>query len=488
MAVKTEQVEKNLVKLTFEVSREKFEEGINASYNKNKSKFNIPGFRKGKVSKAIIEKYYTEAVFYDDAINYVLGDAYDAAVKESGLDVVAKPDIDVEEIKKGEPVVFTALVTTKPEVKLGEYKGIEIEKIENTVSDEDIDKDIEAARARNARVISVDDRAVENGDTAVINFEGFCDGVAFEGGKGENYDLVIGSNTFIPGFEEQIIGAKIGEEIDVNVTFPEEYHAENLAGKPAVFKVTVNEIKVKELPELDDDFASEVSEFETLAEYRDSIKKKLEEQAENKTKQEIENAVIEKACEACEVEIPAAMVESRIDSMVNDFAQRLSYQGMNLDMYMQYTGSNMEAMRESFKEQAERQCKVSLVIEAIAVKEKIEAVDEEIEDKIVEMSKIYNMEIDKLKEMLRDEDKEGIAHDIKMSKAIDMLVNNAKVKGAKKTAAKKTTTKKADEEKPVAKKTTTKKTCAKKPDEEKSAAKKTTTKKTTAKKEEKTEE
>lgn len=469
MAVKTEQVEKNLVKLTFEVSRERFEEGINAAFNKNKAKFNIPGFRKGKVSRAIVEKYYTEAVFYDDAINYVLSDAYDAAVKEAGLDVVARPEIDVEEIKKGEPVVFTALVTTKPEVKLGKYKGIEVDKIENNVTDEDVDKDIEATRARNARVISIDDRAVQNGDMTVINFEGFCDGVAFEGGKGENYDLEIGSNTFIPGFEEQIIGAKIGEEIDVNVTFPTEYHAENLAGKPAVFKVTVNEIKVKELPELDDDFASEVSEFETLAEYRESVKKRLEEQAENKTKQEIENAVIEKACENSEVEIPAAMVESQIDRMINDFAQRLSYQGMNMDMYMQYTGSTMEAMRESFKEQAEKQCKVTLVIEAIANAEGIEALNEEVEDKLLEMSKMYNMEIDKLKELMREEDTEGISHDIRMSKAVDLIVNNAKVKGAKKTAAKKTTAKAEStaDEKP--KKTATK------------TATKTTAKKTTAK-------
>ncbi len=428
MAVKTEQVEKNLVKLTFEVSREKFEEGINNSYNKNKSKFNIPGFRKGKVTRAIVEKYYTEAVFYDDAINYVLPDAYDEAVKESGLDVVAKPEIDVEEIKAGEPVVFTALVTTKPEVTLGTYKGIKVEKIENNVSDEDVDKEIEAVRGRNARMISVDDRAVENGDITIIDFEGFCDGVAFEGGKGENYELEIGSNTFIPGFEEQIIGAKIDEEIDVNVTFPEEYHAENLKGKPAVFKVTVHEIKVRELPELDDDFASEVSEFETFAEYKDSVKKKLEEQAEKKTKQETENAVIDAACDACEVDIPDAMIETTIDRMISDFAQRLQYQGMSIDMYLQYTGSNLEAMRESFKEQAQKQCKVTLVIEAIMNKEGIDVTDEELEDKILEMSKIYNMEVEKLKEVLRPEDKEEIAKEVKFSKTIDMLVNKAKIK------------------------------------------------------------
>ena len=455
MAVKTEQVEKNLVKITFEVSRERFEEGLNYAYNKNKSKFNIPGFRKGKVSRAIVEKYYTEAVFYDDAINFVLQDAYEAAVKESQLDVVARPEIDVEEIKKGEPVVFTALVTTKPEVKLGKYTGIKVDKFDNTVTDEDVQKDLEATRARNARVISVDDRAVQSGDIAVIDYEGFCDGVAFEGGKGENYDLEIGSNTFIPGFEEQLIGAEIGADVEVNVTFPEQYHSDALAGKPAVFKCKVNEIKVKELPELDDDFASEVSEFETLAEYKESVKKRLQEQADNRAKQETENAVIEKVCEACEVEIPAAMTESEVDSMINDFAQRLSYQGMNLDMYLQYTGSTMEAMRESFKVQAEKQCKVRLVIEAIIEKEGIDANEEEVEAKIVEMSKIYNMELDKLKEVLRDEDKQGIVREVQYSKVMEMLVNNAvvakatakKTTTATKSTAKKTTTKKAEDKK-----------------------------------------
>lgn len=428
MAVKTEQVEKNLVKITFEVSREKFEEGINESYKKNKSKFNIPGFRKGKVSKQIIEKYYTEAVFYDDAINYVLPDAYDAAVKEAELDVVARPEIDVEEIKQGEPVVFTALVTTKPEVKLGKYTGIEVAKIENNVTDEDVDKDLEMARQRNARLVSIEDRAVENGDIAVIDFEGFCDGVAFDGGKGENYELEIGSGSFIPGFEEQIIGAKIGDDIEVNVTFPEEYHVDTLKGQPALFKVKVHAIKVRELPELDDDFASEVSEFETLAEYKESIKKRLTEQAENRAKQETENAIIDKACENAEVDIPKAMIEAQIDKMINDFAQRLSYQGMNLDMYLQYTGSTLESMRESFKEQAQKQCKVTLVIEAIIAKEGLEATEEEIEEKIVEMSKIYNMELDKLKGLLRPEEMDGISNEVKFSKAIDMMVNKAKIK------------------------------------------------------------
>ena len=428
MAVKTEQVEKNLVKLTFEVSREKFEEGINKAYAKNKNKFKIPGFRSGKIPKAIIEKYYTEAVFYDDAIDYVLQDAYEAALKEADVKAAARPEIDVEEIKKGEPVVFTALITTKPEVKLGTYKGIKVKKIVNNVTDEDIDKEIEAVRQRNARIISVEDREVQNGDIAVIDFEGFCDGVAFEGGKGENYELTIGSNTFIPGFEEQIIGAKIGDDIDVNVTFPEEYHAENLKGKPALFKVKVKEIKYKELPELDDDFASEVSEFETITEYKDSIKKKLEEQAQNKTKQETENAIIDKVMENAEVDIPEKIVNEQIDSMMGDFAQRLSYQGMNLDTYLQYTGSTAEQMRENFKEQAQKQCKMTLVMESIIKAENIEANDEEVEEKIVEMSKAYNMEPDKLKELLRPEDKDGITREVQFNKAIDMLVNNAVVK------------------------------------------------------------
>ena len=284
MAFKCEEVEKNLSKLTFEVSAEEFEKAIDRAYNKNKSKFDIPGFRKGKAPKAIVIKNYTKAVFYDDALNDVLPDAYEAALKESGLDVVARPEFDVEEIKDGEPVVFTALCTTRPEVKLGEYKGIKVAKVDYTVSDEEVDKDINAVRDRNARLISVDDRAVENGDIAVIDFEGFVDDVPFEGGKGENYELEIGSNTFIPGFEDQLVGAKIDDLVDVNVTFPEEYHAEELKGKPAVFKVKVNEIKVRELPELDDDFASEVSEFDTLAEYKEDIKAKLVEKSKARRK------------------------------------------------------------------------------------------------------------------------------------------------------------------------------------------------------------
>ncbi len=426
--MKKEQIEKNLVKLTFEVSAEEFAKAINKVYAKNAKKFNIPGFRKGKAPKAIVEKYYTEAVFYDDAINLVLPDAYEQAVKESELEVVARPEIDVEEIKKGEPVVFTALVTTKPEVKLGEYKGIEVEKIDYTVTDEDVDKDIEAARNKNARLVSVEDRAAKNGDIVTIDFEGFCDDKPFDGGKGEDYDLELGSGTFISGFEEQLVGAKLDADVDVNVTFPEEYHSKELAGKPALFKVKVKDIKVRELPELDDDFASEVSEFDTLEEYKKDTRKKLEKAAEDKAKAETENAVIEKAIENAEFEIPDAMMEAQIDNIVRDFAQRLSYQGMNLDMYMQYTGQTPETFREQFKGQAKQQLEGSLVLEAIAKAEGIEAGPEETELHLVDMAKKYNMEIDKLKELLNDAEMDGIKNEITMQKTVDMLVNNAVVK------------------------------------------------------------
>ena len=427
MAFKCEEVEKNLSKLTFEVSAEEFEKAIDRAYNKNKSKFNIPGFRKGKAPKAIVIKNYTKAVFYDDALNDVLPDAYEAALKESGLDVVARPEFDVEEIKDGEPVVFTALCTTRPEVKLGEYKGIKVAKVDYTVSDEEVDKDINAVRERNARLISVDDRAVENGDIAVIDFEGFVDDVPFEGGKGENYELEIGSNTFIPGFEDQLVGAKIDDLVDVNVTFPEEYHAEELKGKPAVFKVKVNEINVRELPELDDDFASEVSEFDTLAEYKADVRAKLEEKAKEKAEAEIQNAVVEKAVENAEFDLPDAMVEGQIDSMINDMAQRMSYQGMSLDMYMQYTGQTIEQMRETYREQAAKQVSGSLVIDAISKAEGIEVSPEEVEMNLVDMAKKYNMEVDKLKELIAEPEMENIKKDMVFTKTIEMLANNAVV-------------------------------------------------------------
>ncbi len=433
MAVKKEDIEKNLVKLTFEVSNEEFQKAINNTYKKNVKKFNIPGFRKGHVPKAVIEKYYTEAVFYDEAINSILPKVYADAVKEAEIEAVAKPEIDVEEIKKGEPVVFTALVTTKPEVKLGDYKGIEIDKIDYTVSEEDVDNDIKATQTKNARLVTVDDRAVENGDIAVIDFVGSVDGVEFDGGKGDDYELEIGSGTFIPGFEDQLVGAKTGDLVDVKVTFPEEYHADKLAGKDALFKVTVKEIKVRELPELDDDFASEVSEFETMEDFRKDVRKKLEEAAENKAKSETENAVVEKVIENAEFDVPDAMVEAQIDTLVNNFAQRLAYQGMDFDTYMKYTNSTMEAMRENFKPQAVSQINASLVLEAIKNAENIEVGEEELELHLIDMAKQYNMEIDKLKEVVTDAEKENIKNDLAIQKTVKMLTDNAVVKEKKKT-------------------------------------------------------
>ena len=427
MSVKTEQVEKNLVKLTFEVSSEDFAKAINKAYAKNAKKYSVPGFRKGKVPKSVIEKYYTEAVFYDDAVNSVLPDAYEAALKESGVEPAARPEFDVEEIKKGEPVVFTALVTTKPEVELGEYIGLKLPKIEHKVSDSDVEKEVKAAQEQNARLVPADGKKIKKGNIVTIDYVGSVAGVEFEGGKGENYDLEIGSNTFIPGFEDQLVGKKAGDDVDVVVTFPEEYHAPDLAGKEALFKVKIHENKVKELPEINDDFASEVSEFETLEEYKKSIKEKLEKAAADKVKTETENAAVEKAVENAKVELPAAMVDEQCERMVEDFAQRLQYQGLNIEHYMQYSGSSIEQMKESFKPQAEKQLKTTLVLEAISKKENIEVTDEEINDKICEMAKMYNMEADKLKEMLKDSDIENIRGDIKLGKVIDMIVNKAKI-------------------------------------------------------------
>jgi len=429
MAVKTEQVEKNLVKVVFEVSAEDFEKAINKVYQKNKNKYNIPGFRKGKAPMAMVEKMYSPAVFYDEAINMVLPDAYEAAIKEADVDAVARPEIDIDgEVKKGEKVVFTALVTTKPEVKLGDYKGIEVEKVEYNVSEEDIDKAIEAERAKNARMITVEDRAVENGDITVIDFEGFVDGVAFEGGKAENHELEIGSGAFIPGFEEQLVGAAVGVETEINVKFPEEYHAENLKGKDAMFKVTVKEIKVRELPELDDDFASEVSEFDTLADYKNDVKAKLEKQNEDKAKSEIENAIMNKVIENAEFELPEAMIEAQIDRLVSDFAQRLQYQGMDINTYMQYLGTDMEQLRANFKDQAVVQLNGSLVVEAVMKDAGIEVGPEELELNLVDMAKKYNMELDKLKELISEAEMENIKKDMAMNKTVEMIVNNAVIK------------------------------------------------------------
>lgn len=429
MAVKTEQVEKNLVKLVFEVSAEDFEKAVNKVYLKNRSKINIQGFRKGKAPRSVVEKMYGKGVFYEDAVNSVLLEAYEGAVKEAGVDIVAKPEIDIEgEIESGKPVVFVALVTTKPEVKLGDYKGIEVEKIEHNVTEEDINNALKEEQKKNARIIIVDDRGIQNGDIVVIDFDGSVDGVKFDGGKAEDYELEIGSGTFIPGFEDQLIGAKTGDEVKVEVKFPEEYHAPELCGKDAVFEVTVKSIKERELPELDDDFASEVSEFDTLDAYKNSIKEKLTASAEERIKAETEDAVIKKVIENAEFDLPDAMVDAEIDRRVNDFAQRLQYQGLDLDTYLSYIGGTKETFRENFREQAKNSCSSSLVIEAIMKSEGIETGAEEYELNLVDMAKKYGMELDKLKELLGDAEADRIKKDMAMSKTVDMLVNNAVIK------------------------------------------------------------
>ena len=466
--VKKEATEKNTVKLTISIDKEVFNEGINKAYKKLVKNINIPGFRKGKAPRAIIEKYYGEAVFYEDAVNEVCPDAYEAAVKEAGIEPVDRPEIDIESIGKGEDLVITAVVTVKPEVKLGEYKGVSVEKTVYATTDEDVEREIESTREKNSRMITVEDRAVKAGDFTTIDFEGFVDGVAFEGGKGEDYPLEIGSGQFIPGFEEELIGAEIGKETDVNVTFPEEYHAEELKGKPAVFKVTVKEIKVKELPELDDEFAKD-NGFDTLDEYKASIKEKLDKSNEERTTVEFQNAVIEAVADNCEIDIPDCMVEQQIETIARDFDYRLQAQGLNLERYMQLTGMTMDAFKEQFKEQAASQVKCNLVLEAIAAAEKIEATDEDVDKEIEKMATMYNMEADKVKSFLGDAEMESMKKDLCSRKAVELIADAAK---AKKPAAKKATTKKetADkEEKAPAKKTT-------------AAKKTTTTKKTTTKK------
>ena len=374
--IKNEQTEKNTVKLTIEVDKDAFEAAVQKAYKKNVKKIALPGFRKGKAPRKLIEKYYGEGVFYEDAVNFVCPDAYDFAVKEAGISPVDRPEIDIETIGEGKDLVLTATVTVKPEVKLGKYKGVEVEKTVYETKDEDVDAEIKAAAEKNVRMINVEDRPVKKGDVTVIDFEGFADGVAFEGGKGENHTLEIGSGQFIPGFEDQLVGAKLGEETEVNVTFPEEYHAEELKGKPAVFKVTVKEIKEKEYPELNDEFAKDVSEFDTFEEYKNSIKEKLDKSNEAKTKNEFENKLVEKICEDAEIDIPECMINNRIDDMIKEFGYRLSSQGLNLEQYMKITGATPDTFKEQFKDQAEAQVKSNLVLEKIAEEEKIEVSEE----------------------------------------------------------------------------------------------------------------
>ena len=417
----------NEIKLEITVEAAKFDEAIKKVYFKSAKYFNIPGFRKGKAPMQIVEKYYGKEIFYEDAFNEVAGEALDEAVKENKLEVVSRPDIEVEQIEKGKDLKFSAIMQTKPEAEVSKYKGIEIEKVEYNVTDEDINHELGHMQEHNSRLISIEDRPVESWDIATIDFEGFVDGKAFEGGKAENHDLEIGSNTFIPGFEDQIIGMKIDEEKDVVVKFPEEYFSKDLAGKDAVFKVKVHEIKKKELPELDDEFAKDVSEFDTLEELKADIKAKQEKQNEERAKYETQEAVVKALCENVKVQIPSGMVEMEIDNMLRDIEQRLSYQGLKLEQYLQMMGKTMEDMRKEYEPQAINGIKSRLALEAVIKAEKIEATDKEIDEKMKEMAKNYGKENDE--EFLKNENvrnyiKEGLASE----KAIDFLVKNAKIK------------------------------------------------------------
>ena len=427
MSIKVEKTENNNeLKLSFTIEAAKFDEAIQKVYAKSAHYFNIPGFRKGKAPYKIVERQYGAQIFYEDAFNEVASEEYEKELKENNIVAVSRPQIDIEQMEKGKDLIFTAVVQTKPEVKLGKYKGIELSKVEYTVKDEDINHELGHMAERNARLVNVEDRPVEANDTTVIDFEGFVDGVAFEGGKAENHELVIGSNTFIPGFEDQIIGMKIGEEKDINVTFPEEYFSKDLAGKEATFKVKLHEIKKKELPVMDDEFAKDVSEFDTLDELKNSIKEKLEEQNASKAKYETEETAIKAVSEATEIDIPSGMIETETDNMIKDIEQRLSYQGLKLDQYLQIMNKSEEDMRKELEEQAKISVKTKLVIEAIVAAEKIEATEEEVNAKLEEMATMYGSTVEELSK--NESLKLYIEETVKSEKAVAFIVENAKIK------------------------------------------------------------
>ena len=428
MSLQVEKLEKNMAKLTIEASAEDLEKAIEKAYQKQKKQISIPGFRKGKVPRQMVEKMYGKAVFYEDAANELIPDAYEKALEECEEDIVSSPKIEVTQIEAGKPFVFTATVALKPEVKLGKYKGVKVDKIDVEVTDADVDAEINKEREKNARNITVEDRPVKDGDITTLDFEGFVDGVAFEGGKGENYPLTIGSGAFIPGFEEQLVGAEIGKEVEVNVTFPEDYQAEELKGKAAVFKCTIKEIKEKELPELDDEFASEVSDFSTLAEYKADVKGKLEEKKAKEAKDAKEAAVIEAIVKDSDMQIPDAMLETQQKQMIDEFAQRIQMQGLSIDQYFQFTGSSYDKMLEQVKPQAEKRIKSRLVLEAVVAAEKIEVTDEDYEEELKNMAEAYQMEVDKVKELLPEKSAGQIKKDIAVRKAAEFVVENAKEK------------------------------------------------------------
>ncbi len=427
MQVKVENVGNNIVQLEIEVDAEKFEQGLQKSFAKNSKRFNIPGFRRGKAPRYMVEKFYGEQVLYEDAINEVCPEEYDKAVEENDIHPVDRPEIDIKQIGKGQALIFTAKVTVRPEVELGEYKGVEVKKASAMVTDDDVEKEIEKELEKNSRLITIEDRPVASGDTVTIDFEGFVDDVAFEGGKGNDYDLVIGSGTFIPGFEDQLIGVSKDEEKDVNVSFPEDYSSKELAGKPALFKVTIKEIKVKELPKFDDEFVKDISEFDTVDEYKTDIRKKLLDRAEHAAEHENEDNVVEKIVENATVDIPEIMVEKHIDNLVYDFGMRLSYQGLDLEKYLEISGMDMNSFREQFKGRAEQEVKTQLVIEKISKEEAIVPSEEDTDNEIKKMAENYKQTEEELRQHLQPGDIEYIRSTLVAKKTIEFLVGNAKL-------------------------------------------------------------
>ena len=426
MSLQVEKLEKNMAKLTIEASAEEFEGALQKAYLKNRDKVNVQGFRKGKAPRAIIEKMYGASIFYEDAANELIPEAYEKAALESGLDIVSRPDIDVIQVEKGKIFIFTADVALKPEITLGTYKGIVVEKKEAEITEDEIMEKINKEREQNSRMITVEDRGVQAGDIAIIDFDGSVDGIAFDGGKGEDYSLTIGSHSFIDTFEEQLIGKTVGEEVEVNVTFPEEYQAQELAGKLALFKVTVKEIKVKELPEVDDDFAQDVSEFDTLAEYKENIKATIKESKDKDLKTAKENEIVDKIIEGATMDIPEQMISAQVNQMAENFAQRMQQQGLTIEQYFQFTGMDAKKFMESLKPQAVKRIQSRLVLEAIAKAENIEVSEEEIEKEFTEMAAMYQMEADELKELIGEKEKEQIKADIAVQKAVDIVVEQSK--------------------------------------------------------------
>ncbi|MCR5468946.1 MAG: trigger factor [Lachnospiraceae bacterium] len=440
MKVSVENLEKSMAKLTIEIPEDKVEDAIQRAYLKERGKISVPGFRKGKVPRAMIEKMYGVAIFFEDAANTLISENYGKAVDESGIDIVSRPGIDIVQIAPGKPFIFTAEVAVRPEVKLGKYNGVTVTKIDTSVSDEEVDAEIKREAEKNARIVTVEGRAAENGDTVVIDYEGSVDGVPFDGGKAEGYSLELGSGSFIDGFEAQLVGKNAGDDVDVNVTFPEQYHAPELAGKPALFKVKIHEIKGKELPEINDEFAGDVSEFDTLAEYKEDVKKKLTERKENEAKGTKEDEAIQKIIDKSSMEIPEPMIDTQCESMIEEFASRITSQGLSFEQYLQFSGMNREKLMEQVRPEAVTRIKSSLVLEAIAKEENLVATDEDVDAEIEKMAGMYGMEADKLKEMVGDAEKKSMKKDIEIQKAVTFIMDNVKERAkAKSKAAKEAT-------------------------------------------------